>query len=370
MRIGIDIREIYDPKGGKWGGIGLYILCVVKEIIKQLDSNANDLVLFTRKDYDAKELLDLSAKIKIVKIPEFNGPAKHFKIHKIFGAENLDILWGPANYLPFFYKGKSVITIHDLAIYSNPEWFPSGQWFSKRFLVPSSIKKANKIFAVSKFTKQDVIKLFGVAENKVDVVYEGLTDNMSGKIEEGFENVSRKFGLEKNKYLLFLGTLEPRKNLRMLIEAYFRIKKFHPDIKLVLGGKIGWNSEKILKDSKTVHGVVITEYLTKEEKWMLLKNALVLAFPSLFEGFGLPILEAQSVGVPVLTSNTSSMPEVGGDSALYVDPEDLKSIAEGLLKIIEDEELRKELISKGHENVKRFSFEKAAREILNSMENL
>ncbi len=370
MRIGIDIREIYDPKGGKWGGIGLYILCVVKEMIKQLDLDANDLILFARKDYDEKELLDLSAKIKIVKIPEFNGLAKHFKIHKAFVSENLDILWGPANYLPFFYKGKSVITIHDLAIYSNPEWFPSGQWFSKRFLVPSSIKKASKIFAVSKFTKQDIIKIFGVNENKIDVVYEGLTDNMSGGSDGDFESIANKFGLQKNKYLLFLGTLEPRKNLRMLIEAYYRIKKFHPDIKLVLGGKIGWNSEGIVKDSKAVHGVVITEYLTKEEKWALLKNSLALAFPSLFEGFGLPILEAQSVGVPVLTSNVSSMPEIGGDSALYVDPEDLKSIADGLLKIVEDEELRKELIGKGYDNIKRFSFEKAAREILNSIKNL
>ena len=179
--------------------------------------------------------------------------------------------------------------------------------------------------------------------------------------------VLAKFGLRR-PFALFVSTLQPRKNAERLIHAYGRLHaREDPGWDLVLAGRVGWLAEPILaaaRSSPAAEAIHVLGYVNEEDVAVLRRQAKFFCYPSLHEGFGLPVLEAQSQGVPVLTSNRSSLPEVAGDAALLVDPEDVDEIAQAMLRLSRDEELRTELVAKGHENVKRFSWEKAARETL------
>ena len=175
-----------------------------------------------------------------------------------------------------------------------------------------------------------------------------------------------------NDYLLYVGTLQPRKNLVRAIEAFGLLKR-DSTLKFVIAGKKGWLYDEIFEKVKELNlenEVIFTGYVPDEDLPELYKNAKAFIFVSLYEGFGLPVLEAMSYGIPVLTSNTSSLPEVAGDAALLVDPENTEEIAKGMERLLTDEKLRQQLISKGKEQIKKFSWEKAAKETLQVLEEV
>jgi glycosyltransferase involved in cell wall biosynthesis len=205
------------------------------------------------------------------------------------------------------------------------------------------------------------MNLYGVASDKIDVIYEGY---------ENAENfTSRSFSENKieKPYLLFVGRIEDRKNISNIIKAFEILKeRYNIGHKLVLAGRVGYGYEKIrnqISNSRFSDDIIELGFVSEEEKWKLLKSAEVFIFPTLYEGFGIPILEAQSVGCPVVASNNSSIPEVVGESAILVKPESAMDIAENIFKLISDEKLKDDIIQKGLENVKRFSWEKCARQI-------
>jgi len=279
------------------------------------------------------------------------------------------------------------VTVHDLAIYQHPEWFPSnflvGQKFSTKTIVPKSLKKAKKIIAVSRCTKRDIQKNFKIKGDKIKVIYEGVefrdlparegeTCGVISKI--CFDDLKAKYGLKDN-YLFFIGTIEPRKNIEGIIKAFCNLikddKELREKYQLVLAGAKGWKHKGVFKVieecSKNFDGEKTIKYLgyvPAEDKYALLKNASCFVFPSLYEGFGLPVLEALSLGVPTITSKISSLPEIARDVAVLVDPNNTEKISEGMRKILANKKFRDELSRKGAERAKNFSWEKCARETL------
>ncbi len=376
MKIGIDCRYILNVDHGELAGVGHYTYFLIKYLL-EIDQE-NEYVLFF---YNKKIRCEEFAKNKNVKCVYFPGLEnigktpffyRHIFIPHILKMYKLDVYHNPANIIPFYYFHKSVITVHDLAIYKNSDWFPNGQWFSKRILIPFSIYKAPKIIAVSENTKEDLINIFKIKVDKVKVIHEGVEDYNKLNIKEN--DIDEKFKFEK-QYFLFIGTLEPRKNLVRLITAFnqFLQESEDKDFILVLAGKKGWKYEKIfttIKDLNLEDKVIYLGYVSLSEKVYLLKKAYAFVFPSLYEGFGLPILEAMNLGVPIITSNIASIPELVIDNALLIEPRDINSIKNSLLKIAHNDKLREDLIDKGKGIARNFTWQQCAKKTIDLYKSL
>jgi glycosyltransferase involved in cell wall biosynthesis len=213
---------------------------------------------------------------------------------------------------------------------------------------------------VSENTKRDVMRLYGIAESKLRVVYEGYVARVMQQVTENERS------MEGAETLLFIGRLETRKNVARVIEAFEILKKTGFAGKLLLVGRPGFGYEAIAeKRSASPYAADILEkgFVSQQEKEVLLGAASVFVFPSLYEGFGLPVLEAQAAGVPVVTSNTSSLPEVAGDAAVYVDPTSAQKIAAGIQQVLRSKDEAALLKEKGYKNIQRFSWERCAKEV-------
>ncbi|MEZ4681703.1 MAG: glycosyltransferase family 1 protein [Caldilineaceae bacterium] len=292
-----------------------------------------------------------------------------------------DLLFVPAHVIPFTpmallgqHSGvPAVVTIHDLGYH----YFPQAHSRFQRYYLPVSTRwsawVATEIIAVSQATASDLQRFYGVNAGKITVVHEAPTplaeDALStGLIDQRAGNAVRAQYQLPICYGLYVGTLQPRKNLSRLLQAYTQLRQRElVSWSLVLVGAAGRQSELLKELADTLQiaaDVHFLGYLSEAELVALYRGAHLFVFPSLFEGFGLPVLEAQSHGVPVMSANNSSIPEIAGDAALLVDPTDIDAIADAMLRLSEDEALRQQLIAAGYENVKRFSWEKAARETL------
>ncbi|RJQ37936.1 glycosyltransferase family 1 protein [Candidatus Microgenomates bacterium] len=285
-----------------------------------------------------------------------------------------DIFFSPTHYAPRFSPIPTVISVMDLSFLHFPELFKKSDLYQLKNWTAYSVKKASKIFTISKASKNDIIRKYGVPEDKVVVTYPGLKfkiQNSKFKVQS-MDELKKKYGIS-GKFILFVGTLQPRKNIEKLIEAYSKIVEENDFPVLVIVGKKGWLYEDILKAPKKYgveDKVKFLDFVPNEDLPILYQNALFFILPSLYEGFGLPVLEAMQNSCPVITSNVSSLPEAGGDAALYVDPKDTGDIASKMKLLINDEKLRKELIEKGHQQVKKFSWEKTAKETLKVLEEV
>lgn len=265
--------------------------------------------------------------------------------------------------------GKQIITFHDLGYIIFPSWFHPLEVETFKFAVIRAIRKSDKIITVSNSTKEDLINYFNVKPEKISVVYEGV-DDFFHRVEdkERIENIKRKYGIYK-KYLLCVCTVEPKKNHIRLVNTFAKIKEKIPDYQLVICGKLGWKKKEFLKKLNELpvrvrKDIVLTNYVPYQDLPLLYSGSDIFIYPSLYEGFGLPILEAMRCGVPVITSNVSSMPEVAGDAALLVNPRDEEEIGWAILKLIEDNELRKKLIEKGLKRSEMFTWENTAKRTL------
>lgn len=283
--------------------------------------------------------------------------------------EKFDVFFSPTHYGPIFPGCPQVISILDLSYKYFPKLFKKKDLLQLALWGGYSIRRAKKIITISQSSKGDIIKEYGVAEDKVSVVYLGVKQ-VSGIKQEalGMEELKEKYGVEK-PFILFVGTLQPRKNIVRLIEAYSKLQNH--DLKLVVIGRRGWQFEEILSAPKRLgvsDSVLFLENVTDEDLPAFYKNAECFVLPSLYEGFGLPILEAMTYGCPVLTSDISSLPEAGGDAAVYFDPKDTLDIAGKIEKVLSDDKLRDKMIKEGFEQLKKFSWEKSARQVLKALE--
>jgi glycosyltransferase involved in cell wall biosynthesis len=277
-----------------------------------------------------------------------------------------DVLFAP-NFLPPPTRTKRlVVTVHDLAFRLYPETAPHA---TRRWLrgIDEALRRAEGVLVPSESTKRDLLDLYPVEPDRVTVTFEGVDQHLYTRPSDEAIGASRaKFGLEA-PYFLFVGGIEPRKNLPRLVQAFARTPG---DASLVIaGGSVHWNPEGrdlLQAELKQLPAdvrrrVILTGYVSDREKAALLGGAMALVYPSLYEGFGLPVVEALAAGTPVLTSTVSSLPEVAGDAALLVDPADVEAIAEAMGTLLQDDALRRRLTEAGPAQAARFTWEDAAR---------
>lgn len=268
-----------------------------------------------------------------------------------------DIFLGLSQALPFYHPMKSIIYVHDLAFEIYPDFYTDSYQklsIQTRFAAQNS----SKIIAVSKSTKRDLINLYKIKEEKIEVIYHGVENIFKPKT---------KVNKKENPYFLFVGSYKQGKNIENIIKAFklFR-QETNKSHELILAGSNYWNDLKI---SKT-EGVKIKEFVPERELLELYKNAVGFVFPSFYEGFGMPLLEAMSSGVPVITSNRGSIPEVVGDASLLIAPEDINRLKDAMLTLASDNKLREQLIKKGIIQAQKFSWQKSADQLLNIINNI
>ena len=282
----------------------------------------------------------------------------------------LDVLWIPAHTLPVLARPgiKKVVTIHGLEY----EWLPEYQNNLQRWYLPLSTKYAarvaDRIIAVSKFTKQQLVERLQTDANKIKVVYEGVDEEFFGRKRKKseIEKVKRKYRVGE-KYLLFVGSLQPRKNLPFLVEVFAKLKQKYPDLQLVLAGGKGWMYEEIFEAPKRFgveEEVVFPGRVSDEELACLLQGAEVYVQPSITEGFGLPVLEAMAAGCPVVSSNGGALPEVVGEASSLLPLASSLIWVRGISRILDDNQLKRRVVEGGRKRVKEFSWEEAARKTL------
>ena len=267
--------------------------------------------------------------------------------------------------IPPGVKGKKIAIVYDMAYKAYPETVRNRTRRLLNIALKKSCKRADHIITISQFSKSEIMKYLNIPDEKITIMPCGVDTTLyhDKYTEEDIQNVLNKYKIQ-GEYLLYLGTLEPRKNIVRLIKAYAKLKdkKLSPP-KLVLAGRRGWMYDdifQIVKLLNLVDDVIFTGYVDAEDAPLLIKGAMVFLFPSIYEGFGMPPLEAMACGTPVLTSNISSLPEVVGDAGILVDPFSIESIQNGMEMLINDNKLRMELSYRGIQRSKRFTWNESA----------
>src|SRR3989344_268090 len=361
MRIGIDAREALS---GERTGKGMW----VREVIRELKRRNIPVTLFLEEGQE-----NSFASKSVIAFPK--GLRWHFAVAKKLKQEKLvDLYLSPTSYIVPRLLGRKfpcAVVIHDLIAFE-AEPHDSKAKFIERLTLPKVLRTAKHIFAVSEATKRELLSRFPRTDRaKITVVYEGPT---IGNQELGIRNQESPnsyFLIPNSPYVLCIGTLCPRKNQLRLIEAFNMLPEdLRKNTKLILVGKRGWDDEEIVTLAGNSTNVEWRGYVSDEQRESLLRDAMVFAYLSLMEGFGLPLLDALTLGIPTLTSNRSSMPEIAGKGALLVDPKDTEAIASGLEQLLTNEALRKELIEKGKKQAEGFTWTRTVDLLLEGVEGV
>ena len=355
---------------GKLSGVQYYIKNLLDEYDKIQNSKYNIRTLLTSQNkeniisgYLNIENFSISAKNRIKRII-----FEHFMLPKLYAANN-ELLHAPGYILPFFWKKASVLTVHDLIALDYPLLCQSETAFYFKLLLPYSIKKATRIIAVSNKVKEDILNSFDIEEEKIHVVYHGISKQFKRipSNNQITKRVSKKSNLPR-KYILFACNIEPKKNLFNLIKAFQKLKTNEEiEHQLVIVGKKGWKYKSFFKkimELKIEKNIIFTGYIPEEDLPAIYSMADLFVFPSLYEGFGIPPLEAMACEVPVIVSDKGALPEITGGKCKQVDPYNINEMAKGIFKLITDSNLRERSIQEGKKWVKQFSLEKAAIETL------
>ncbi|SHF66661.1 Glycosyltransferase involved in cell wall bisynthesis [Fodinibius roseus] len=274
-----------------------------------------------------------------------------------------DLLWSPANSGPVFARNH-IITLHDIAVFPHPEWFSSSYSLWKRTLIPQVAKRAKGILTVSEFSKNVICTHLDIPPDKVKAVYNGVdTSRFKPAAASTIQDIRLKYDLN-TPYLLTLGSLDPRKNLKRTIEAWKRCREQEKMREFVLAIAGGSNANfSSLELNLSGDATRMLGYVDDKDLPALYSGAAGFLLPSLFEGFGLPVIEAMACGTPVITSNTTALDEISGDAALKVTPTDINSIKEAILELLDSPHLQTKLTELGLKRAQRFSWDRAAREI-------
>lgn len=364
MHIGIDARFF----GSLGKGLGRYTQKLI-ENLEKLD-NSNDYFVFLRRE-NFNEYQPKNKRFhKVLADYSWYTVMEQIQMPRMLNKYKLDLVHFPHFNVPILYRKKFVITIHDLILLHfptiksttlNPLWY----WFKflvYKIVIKSAIKKSEKIVTVSNFTKDDILKNYAVSEKKIAVTYESgeeITQNQSK--EKG--RVIKKYGIIK-PYVLYVGNAYPHKNLEALILAFSEI--YDKNQYLVLVGKEDYFYKKLKQtvSKEQIKNIVFTDFVPDEELEEIYDNALMYIFPSLYEGFGLPPLEAMRKGVPVASSDHECMKEILGDSAYFFEATDKEKIKEAIVLVSHNENLRKKLIERGLKQVQKFTWKEMASQTL------
>lgn len=281
-----------------------------------------------------------------------------------------DVFFTPGHYAPRFSNIPQVITIFDLSFIRFPKMFQKKDLYQLTNWTKYSVYKSDAIITISAFSKKEIVDYYQIDPQKVHVIYPGYDQDLFKPVKNQklTQDINRKYKINKD-YLLFVGTIQPRKNLTKLIEAFKLLDRKY-DLQLVIVGKLGWLYEEFFSKVDKMKGkVIICDFVKRSDLPVLYSQAKAFVLPSLYEGFGIPVVEAQACGLPVVVANTSSLPEVVGESGILTDSKSAVSIAQGIDKILTDEKLNQGLINKGFKNTKRFSWENCTKQTLNILTN-
>jgi len=374
MRIGID----YTPAVRQRAGIGRYTRGLVQGLA-QIDRENQYVLLVAGREEAGPEVAPTSSnfQVKQVFLSEKTLTLLWHRLHFPLPVDLLvgrvDMFHSPDFVSPPLGRGASVVTVHDLSFLRHPQCAEVGLRTYLMRAVPRAVRQADLVLADSESTREDLVSLLEVAPGKVRVVYAGVEENLAEAAnEEAQQAVKARFGLDF-PFLLYVGTLEPRKNLLRLLEAYAQLRGRGLAHRLVLAGIKGWLYEDIFRRAEELRlgdSLVFTGYVCEAELPALYSLAEVFVFPSLYEGFGLPPLEAMACGTPVVASNVSAMPEVLGGAALLVNPHDVEALAAAVEQVVRDSSVRAQLIEKGRARVKLFTWKRSAQSLLEAYQSL
>jgi glycosyltransferase involved in cell wall biosynthesis len=360
VRIGIDARKLHDF------GIGTYIRNLLKQLAR-LDRDT-EFVVLCRSD-DASALASLGENFRPVAERAGNySLAEQVKIPIALRRERVDLFHAPHYVLPPLVPCQSVVTIHDCIHLMFPQYLPSRLAYRyARASILTASRRATRVLTVSESSKRDILRFVDLPAEKIDVIYNAHDERFTVEPrEEDVIRVRERYQLH-DEFVLYAGNVKPHKNLERLIDAFHMVRRRGLDhLKLVL---IGDEISKYAALRRAVHQhqlhkyVRFLGYMPEETLAVMYRLAGVFVFPSLYEGFGLPPLEAMASGTPVVTSNVSSLPEVAGDAAVLVDPYDPAAIADGICRVLVDVQLRRDLRSKGLARAGQFSWEESVRRV-------
>lgn len=357
MKIGVDVREL----AGKKAGIGWYVFHVLKNILELDTKNNYTLYSDSEIDFPAHD----NAAIKII---AKGGLGWHYAVTKEMLKDKIDLYWAPTSpIVPALTKVRTIMTIHDMTTFLFPGKHElKGRVINKLYL-KKALKKTTKVLAISESTKRDLQKIFPVPDAKIAITYPGYDESFKPLPESEVKAARDKYKLDK-EYILCVGTLEPRKNIGGLIESYNLLTdEVKEKYDLVLVGKKGWLYDEIFKrvaDLKLQEYIKFLDYVDFADLPAIYNGAEIFVYPSLYEGFGLPPLEAMACGKAVITSNVSSLPEVVGDAAILIDPKNTISLADEIANLLNDLKKIIELEQKSLVQAQKFSWKKTAEKTL------
>ncbi len=358
MLIGIDAsRAISDAPTGTEN----YSREIIAAML-QLDS-AHSFRLYTRST-PPPELFPPTRNYETRAIP-FPRLWTHARLSAEMLTRSPEALFVPAHVLPLIHPPRSVATVHDLGYLHFPQAHRAPARMYLDLSTRWNVRAARRVVADSNATREDLIRFYGVPSDKIHVVYPAINTHRIHRVSDADEiaRVRARHGIAE-AYLIAVGVLQPRKNLFRLIEAF---SKLGDEYQLVIVGRKGWLYESIfakVEELQLLPRVKFLDYVPLDDLLALYSGARLCVYPSLYEGFGFPVLEAQACGAPVACSNTSSLPEVGGDAVEYFDPSDVQAIRDTLARLLRDPARREDLVRRGHLNLQRFSWTRAAKAVL------
>jgi glycosyltransferase involved in cell wall biosynthesis len=374
VKIAIDIRTIDKPRSG----VGYYVTNLVEQLMTIDDANRYCLISndagFDKGLTGAGNFRHCHTRISNEN-HLFGDIWENTVLPRSLEKMGIDIFHGPAFMIPLF-KGdlRTVATIHDIVAFILPHTIPKKYSLYMKLLISQVVKRADRIISVSESTKADLVTWLGTPEDKIDVVPQGVSSRfVPASPDDDGQTIRKKYGI-RGDYYLFVGNLEPRKNLIRIMQAFEAARdSLGRDIQLVVCGKKGWLYDDIIaayhrikRDSE----IILTNYVDERDLLGLYQHARIFLFPTLYEGFGMPVLEAMAAGAPVVTSNVSSFPEICGDAALLVDPYDIGAIAGAILDVEDSAELRAELRERGLRRVQDYTWRATAEKTLDVYRSL
>lgn len=360
MRVGIDGRSISIRTG--IGQYTYHLMLYIPKVDKQ-----NEYVYFLKdEEYQLNTEMPSNVDMKIIKMPT-NILWEQIRLPLELKLEEVDLIHNPMFTTPFVRGCKSIITVHDLLFLAFPGDFTVRDRLYFQILMRFAAKSADRIITVSEHSKQDIIHLLKISEDKVNVVYLGKSARFH-PIDDCKQiwNVKHEYRIPSN-FILYVGELRPRKNLSQLIKAFYKLKKAkNIRHKLVISGPEGSTYFDLLRLVRDLHlekEVLFAGFIPLEKLPALYSAADLFVYPSLYEGFGLPPLEAMACGIPVITSNVSSLPEVVGDAAIMIDPHNVDDLEKAMYEVLTNESLRCDMVRKGLARAKMFSWEKQLKKL-------
>ncbi len=370
MKIGIDAR--FCPPAS--AGLGRYLEQLINKL-QYLDHSNNYIIFLIPENFDNCKITNSNFKKVKVNV-KWYGLAEQILMPYYYWKYKLDLAHIPHFNVPFLMPIPFIITIHDLILVHHnsfsattlPKWLYKIKYFFYKKNLKRALKKAKKIIALSEFGKKDILENFDIREEKIKVIYNGLTKFNSLKFsEKDDKSFLLRYNIKK-PYLLYVGNAYPNKNLELLVSSFLKISD-KINIQLVLVGKQDYFYKRLrayLKENKSNANdkIIFTDYVENKELAKFYKNAKAYIFPSIYEGFGFPPLEAMQFGIPVASSDSSCLPEILGNSALYFNPKSEQEIVEAIKIITINEKLRNKLIKNGYKQIKKYSWKKCAQEVL------